>query len=193
MPLPPIAISGHGMEITKSIERYINEKIIKHDSLFSIATGITVECTQSKAARGVDNDYRIETAVMLPRVTARVEKNGADIYAVFDEVIDVLLRKLKRYKDMHHKWEGKKPWKVEYMEKMTETNETEVTDFVDYVPKIVERITLENCTPMSEAEAIEQMELTDLQCFLFKKKDTGRFTMVYKRKRGGYGIVEPCS
>ena len=194
MALPSVTISGHGMDVTDAVERYITEKLQKHEALFSIATGITIECTQQKASRGVEADFRVEISLSFPKTMIRVEKSGADIYAVFDEVIDVLLRKVKRYKDKHHQWDGKKPLKVEYMDQMRGNgDEEEVQSYTDYVPKIVERIELDNCTPMSEAEAIEHMELTDQPCFLFKKVETGVFAVVYKRKRGGYGIIEPCS
>lgn len=193
MAMPSVTVSGHGMEVTDAIESYIREKLNKHAALLAVATSVTVECTQEKSSRGVEHDYRVETMVTLPRVVARVEKTGADMYAVFDEIVDVLLRKLKRYKDKHHQWEGKQPWKVEYIDKKSSYEEEESSDFVDYVPKIVERFRLDNLMPMSEAEAIEQMELSDQSCYLFKKKDTGIYAMVYRRKRGGYALVEPCA
>jgi putative sigma-54 modulation protein len=193
MAMPSVVVSGHGMEVTGAIEQYIREKLQKHEVLLSDATSITVQCIQEKSSRGVKHDFRIEVVVTLPRALAKVEKDGSDINAVFDEVVDVLQRKLKRYKDKHHQWDGKRPWRVEYMDKMTSVEEPVVTDFVDYVPKIVERFKLDNCTPMTEAEAIEQMELLDQPSFLFKKKETGVFAMVYKRKRGGYALVEQCA
>ncbi len=193
MAMPTITVSGNGFEVTESLERYITEKLQKHEALFSLSTAVQVECTSEKSSRGVDNDFRVEVSVTLPKALARVSKSGADIHAVFDEVIEVLLRKLKRYKDRLNEWEGKRPWKVEYMDRMSEPVEEEVGgDFINYVPKIIERFKMDNCTPMSEAEAIEQMELVDRRCYLFKKKDTGTFAMVYKRERGGYGLVEPC-
>lgn len=193
MAMPPIAVSGHGMKITPAIEKYINKKLSKNEGLMSAATSISAVCVEEKASRGIDHDFRVEISVVLPRAVARIEKSGADIYAVIDEVSDVILRKMKRYKEMRHQWEGKRPWKIENLEHIEEgdMDEENDVDYVHYVPKIVERLKLENCTPMSEAEAIEQMELADLPCFLFKKQDTGMFSMVYKRKRGGYAIVEP--
>ena len=44
--------------------------------------------------------------------------------------------------------------------------------------------------PMSEEEAILQMELIGHQFYLFKDADTNQPTVVYKRKDGNYGIIE---
>jgi len=44
---------------------------------------------------------------------------------------------------------------------------------------------------MAEAEAIERMELLGYDQFLFLNKATGKMSMIYRRRRGGYGLVEP--
>ena len=44
--------------------------------------------------------------------------------------------------------------------------------------------------PMSEEEAILQMELLGHQFYLFKDVDTNQPTVIYKRKDGDYGIIE---
>ena len=54
--------------------------------------------------------------------------------------------------------------------------------------KIVKRKTIEN-KPMSEEEAILQMELLDHDFFLYNDVDEGCFAVIYKRKDGNYGII----
>ena len=44
---------------------------------------------------------------------------------------------------------------------------------------------------MAEAEAIERMELLGYDQFLFLDRSTGKIAMIYRRRRGGYGLVEP--
>lgn len=189
MALPEVKVSGHGMEVTDSVRSYIQDKITKHARVFDVATSIEVECVAEIAARGVDQDFKVEMTMKLPRTVARVEKEGAELYAIVDEVTDVMYRKVKRYKDKLRNWEGSSPWKVEE----GSAGGSGDFDFVSYVPKIVKRKKIENCTPVSEVEAIERMEMMGYDSFLFKNKDTGLFSMVYRRKRGGYGLVEPCS
>jgi putative sigma-54 modulation protein len=44
---------------------------------------------------------------------------------------------------------------------------------------------------MEEAEAIERMELWGYNQLLFRNKATGKISMVYRREKGDYGLVEP--
>ena len=55
--------------------------------------------------------------------------------------------------------------------------------------KIVKRKSVE-VKPMSEEEAILQMELLGHEFFMFKDADTDNFAVVYKRKDENYGIIE---
>ena len=45
--------------------------------------------------------------------------------------------------------------------------------------------------PMSEEEAILQMELLGHNFFVFTSAETDAITVIYKRKDGNYGILEP--
>lgn len=55
--------------------------------------------------------------------------------------------------------------------------------------KIIKRKQVE-VKPMDEEEAILQMELLGHQFYLFKNIDTSKEAVVYKRKNGGYGLIE---
>jgi putative sigma-54 modulation protein len=192
MGLPAVQISGDGFDITDPIREYIDEKLTKYEKIFEIATNIRVECSEHVASRGVDKDFKVEILMNLPRTQARVEKKGADLYAAIDEATDVLVRKVKKYKGKLHQWEGKAPWKTRSPEEELDVEPPEDSWYVpNYVPKVVRRKQMTNCTPMSEAEAIERMEMLGYDSFLFKNKD-GKYCMLYKRKSGGYGIVEAC-
>ena len=46
-------------------------------------------------------------------------------------------------------------------------------------------------SPMSEEEAIEQMELLGHDFFVFYNPNAGRFNVLYRRKDGNYGLLEP--
>ncbi len=193
MGLPAVQISGDGMDITEAIKDYINDKLSKYENIFEIATNIRVECSEHVAARGVDKDFKVEVLMNLPRTQARVEKKGADLYAAIDEVTDVLVRKVKKYKGKLRQWEGKAPWKTLGPEEELDVEEDDKSwYFPHYIPKIERRKKLDNCTPISEAEAIERMEMLGYDSFLFKNKKSGQYCMIYRRRQGGYGIVEAC-
>ena len=59
------------------------------------------------------------------------------------------------------------------------------------IPKVLRRKRFSATAPMTEEEAIERMELVGHGFFIFNNMDTGRFSVVYKRDDGYYGIIEP--
>jgi putative sigma-54 modulation protein len=189
-----IQISFVGMEPTESLKKYVLEKLEKHERFLDKATSIEVVLKENKYSRGIDKDFRIDINIVLPQAPVRVEVVGGDMYANIDEATDILVRRLKRYTDKESYWEGKTPWKIleadAALEALREEDEKE-DSYTDYVPKIAVRKKITDMSPIEEAEAIEKMELLGYDQLLFKNKNTGKISMVYRRTKGGYGLVEP--
>jgi putative sigma-54 modulation protein len=74
---------------------------------------------------------------------------------------------------------------------MSMNNEEDTETNVIYIPKITKRKTMDDMTPLEEAEAIERMEMAGYDQYLFKNKSTNKISMIYRRIDGGYGLVEP--
>ncbi|HOV29531.1 MAG TPA: ribosome-associated translation inhibitor RaiA [Candidatus Dojkabacteria bacterium] len=182
-----IKISFIGMEPTEALKSYVKEKISKYENLLEDATSIEVFLKESKSNRGVNEDFRIDINVSLPETRIRVEQRGENMYANIDEASDVLNRRLTRYNEMKDHWSGKSPWKVD----MNMENDEEADTNVIYIPKISKRKTMDDMTPLEEAEAIERMEMAGYDQYLFKNKSTNKISMIYRRIDGGYGLVEP--
>ena len=183
------------MDTSDSLKEYVMEKLERKESLLEDATSIEIFFKQNKYTRGVDDDFRVDININLPNSPVRVEQSGADMYANIDMAIDTLNRRLSRYSDKKEHWEGSKPWKIleaeAALEALTEEVGEQLDDYSDYVPSIATRKVLKNMEILEEAEAIERMELSGYDQYLFKNKNTGKISMVYKRRQGGYGLVEP--
>lgn len=190
-----IKVTFIGMETSDSLKDYIIEKLERKESLLGDATSIEVFFKENKYTRGVSEDFRVDINVNLPNSPVRVEQSGEDMYANIDMAVDTLNRRLSRYSDRKMYWEGNKPWKVleaeAALEALTEEVEDNLDDYSDYVPSIATRKVIKNMEVLEEAEAIERMELSGYDQYLFKNKGTGKISMVYRRKQGGYGLVEP--
>jgi len=188
-----IRISFVGMDPTEPLKKYVVEKLSKKESLLNQATSIEVFFKQSRFTKGVDYDFRVDINVKLPETLIRVEETGSDMYVNIDTAVEVLGRRLSRYSDMKEVWTGEKPWKVLEAESELEAfvEEDEVDDYVDYTPKIGKRKIVEDMSPLEEGEAIERMEMAGYDQYLFRSKKSGKISMLYRRKNGGYGLVEP--
>lgn len=186
-----IQVSFIGMEPTESLKKYLLEKLFKKENLLEETTGIEVYLKQQKNSKGIKDDFRIDIDVHLPKADVRVEEIGSDMYANIDKATDIIFRRLKRYHDQKAHWEGNESWKVLEAE-LTQPEEDDIDDYSDYVPKIAKRKTVEDMSPLEEGEAIERMELMGYDQYLFRSKRTNKISMLYKRKSGGYGLVEPA-
>jgi len=193
MKIEDIKISFIGMEPTEALKKYCLEKISKSQHLWSEATSIEIALKEFKHSRGVKNNFRIDINIKLPNSLVRVEVTGEDMYANIDEATDTISRRLKRYHERSSYWEGVTPWRVLEADALTQEIEEDMEhlDYTDYSPSIVVRKELEDMSPMQEAEAIEKMELSGYDQILYRDKQTGKISMIYKRKYGGYGLVEP--
>lgn len=179
------------MEPTDALKKYVLDKIGKYDHLLQEATSMSVTLKQYISQRGVNNDFRVNMNVSLPNSTVRVEVEGESMYAIIDEASDILARRLNRYYEKKVYWEGKAPWKVSDTENNPEMSDETSDQYIGYIPTIAVRKKLDDMPPLEEGEAIERMELLGYDQFLFKNKKTGKISMIYRRKRGGYGLIEP--
>lgn len=188
MLIKDIQINFDGMDRSEALENYLREKLTKYEEFFKLATKANAVFKQEVSARGVNKDFALQITVSVPKVSIHVEEYGENAYALADKVSDVLVRKLKRYQDKLAHWKGEKPWE-----------EAAVYDSVDesydvntnYTPVVAVRKKIQDERPMYEAEAIEFMELRGFSQLLFKNINTGKWSMLYKREDGSYGLVEP--
>jgi putative sigma-54 modulation protein len=189
-----IQVSFIGMDPTDALKQYFLEKLFKKENLLEEVTGIEAYLKQQKNSKGIQSDFRIDVDIHLPKADVRVEEIGSDMYANIDKATDVIFRKLKRYHDQKAHWEGSESWKVlEAETELSQFVEEDIDDYSDYVPKIAKRKIVEDMSPLEEGEAIERMELMGYDQYLFRSKKTNKISMIYKRKDGNYGLVEPAS
>ena len=183
-----IQISFIGMEPTESLKGYCMEKIGKYKHLWKDATSIEIFLKENIPAKGVEHDFRIDINVNIPKNQVRIEEVGKDMYANIDKATDTLARRLKKTEEKKHFWEGKRPWKILGIGGKQE-EKVEDEQHYTYIPKIKSRKEFKKLERYEELEAIERMEMSQFNQLMFRDRETGRLSMVYRRKKGGYGLV----
>lgn len=170
-------IRGSKLEVTDAIRSYIESKIAKLDKYFENPDGLTANIVVK--TRGIDQIA--EVTIPIKRAVLRAEESNKDLYASIDFAVDKLERQIRKNKTRIKQ----KPNR----ESMDVFIDFEIED--DEVPTetIVKRKTID-MKPMSEEEAILQMNLVGHEFFVFKNADTNTDAVVYKRKDGNYGILE---
>lgn len=190
-----INVTGRGVKVTIPIKNKISEMLSKHEDLLQSASRINVELSEAASHKGVDTDQKVEITIWIAKVIIRVEEQGKDFYTIIDLVDPVLRRRLVRYHENKQRWEGGKSWKKARRQKLDNVDtDAKMDNYSDdmSVPLIISRYKeYSQNSPMHPEEAIERMELLGHEAFLFKDIKNGGYAMVYKRKDGSYGLVEP--
>ena len=168
-----IFVRGDNVKVTEAIESYIGEKLKRIEKY--IGDSETVRAT---AVINVKNhNQKVEVTIPLKTFILRAEETQDDLYAAIDIVTDKLERQIRKNKT---KLQTKKMKEVSFKEFVIDEIEE---DDEDSEEKIVKRKTIE-VKPMSEEEAILQMELLGHQFYIFKDSETLKPAVVYKRKEG---------
>ena len=169
-------IHGKKLDVTDSIKSYIEEKIGRLDKYFENPDDITA--TVLIKLRG--NDQVVEATINANKFILRGEESHKDLYASIDRVSDKIERQIRKNKTRMNKRVSKDLT----MDFVLDFEEQEEND-----RSVVKRKVIEN-KPMSEEEAILQMELLGHEFFAFRNMETKDVNILYKRKDGDYGILE---
>ena len=169
-------IHGKKLDVTDSIKNYIEEKIGRLDKYFENPDDVIA--TVLIKLRG--NDQVVEVTINANSFILRGEESHKDLYASIDKVSDKIERQIRKNKTRMHKKVNRELTKGFVLD----FEEPEENDNV-----IVKRKVIED-KPMSEEEAILQMELLGHEFFAFRNVETKEIDILYKRKDGDYGILE---
>lgn len=158
---------------------YAAKKLGRLDRYFNAAQKVEMVHREDK------NGHRIEITVFADGLTVRGEESDLDLRAAIDRVSDKLetrLRKLKGRLIRSHRKRGnhKLPPALEEDHIEEEEAHIEIRERKHFLLK-----------PMSPDEAALQMEMVDHPFYIFKNEDTNAVAVLYKRRDGRYGLLEP--
>lgn len=174
-----IIIHGDKIKITKAMSDYIEEKLDKLNKYLENSDNVRANVI----VKVKGHEQTVEITIPLKTFILRSEETREDFYASVDKAVDKLERQIRKNKTKLMARQSKPSYDFNFstidFEDKEEKNEH----------KIVKRKSVE-VKPMSEEEAILQMELLGHEFFMFKDADTDNFAVVYKRKDENYGIIE---
>lgn len=174
-----LSIRGSKIAITDSMRDYADEKLSKLDKYVEDAESIEANVI----VRIPNRLHKVEITIPLKSFILRAEEEQEDFYSAIDAIVDKLERQIRKNKTrLSSKKVKAKEFAFDYINEIEDVEEEQEN-------KIVKRKRIE-VKPMSEEEAILQMELLGHQFYLYKDVETGLPTLVYKRKDGDYGIIE---
>ena len=174
-----LKIRGDKIKITKSMKDYIEDKLSKLDKYLEKSNDVSANVMVK--VRG--HEQKVEITIPLKSFILRSEEIQEDFYAAVDKTIDKLERQIRKNKTRLMTKHEKASFDFNF--ESIDIDKKEEKD----QKKVVKRKAIE-IKPMSEEEAILQMELLGHEFFMYKDSETMEVAVVYKRKDGNYGVLE---
>lgn len=175
-----ISVRGDKIKVTEAMNNYVVEKLKKIDKYLDNPDAVNANVVVRVEKQG----QKVEITIPLKNFMLRAEEIQEDIYAAVDIIVDKIERQIRKNKT---KLESQAKKSREVKGFAFESIEDIEDDGAETV--IVKRKKVD-VKPMSEEEAVLQMELLGHDFYLFKDADTMKPTLVYKRKDNQYGIIE---
>lgn len=175
-------VRGENLEVTNALREYVEKKVGRIEKYFDTPPTSAVNVTM----KVVKDVHSIEVTVQLPGVVLRGEEANQDMYAAIDLVVEKLERQIRKHKTkINRKFRQEGSLKSLFKEEINGKATEEEDDL-----RVVKTKRF-NIKPMDIEEAILQMDMLGHSFFVFSNSDTEELNVVYKRKDGRYGLIEP--
>ena len=183
-----VEIYGRNLEIKEDIRDYITKKVTKLDRYLNGIEEARVDLAYSKSARNIADRQIAQITVQGKGFILRAEERAETYYAALDQAIEKLQNRMRRYKGKRQQRADRRPAEEE---PLISAGILEPEDEEDFTPVITRRKKF-TLIPMDEAEALEQMNLLGHNnFFVFYNANTNIVNILYKRRDGAYGLIEP--
>jgi len=181
-----IRVHATHMSLSDDLRDLAASKVEHATRVFDDGESIDVEFTAERNPRISEEKYRVEITSTVAGQVVRVESAAFDERAALDGAIDKYERRLRRLKERiitRHRQRGEKRLNddaVGVEEQSEDDNELRIDRVKRFAVK-----------PMTPEEAALQMELLGHSFYLFLNADTDRYGVLYRRRGGSLGLIEP--
>ncbi len=181
-----VEIFPKNMEITERISDYVTRKVSKLDRFLSDIEETRVDLAYLKSARNPSDRQIAQITIRGRGYILRTEERSEDIFTAIDAAVDKMQRQMERMKGKRAHGRGDGTPASEVAEEILPPPEVN-----EDMPVIARRKTF-SLIPMDEMEAIEQMiQLGHENFFVFYNADSNAVNVLYRRRDGTYGLIDP--
>ncbi|AEG61832.1 ribosome hibernation-promoting factor, HPF/YfiA family [Desulforamulus ruminis] len=168
-----VQVRGKNIEVTPALRDYVEKRLGKLDRFLD-------NMGEAMATLVVEGDsQKIEVTIPVNGMLLRGEEATDDMYSSVDLVVEKIERQISRYKGKLNRRNGRSQMEFSAEDK-SDAEEPKVLRTKRFAIK-----------PMPLDEAVMQMNLLGHDFFVFSNAETEQVNVVYKRKDGNYGLIEP--
>jgi putative sigma-54 modulation protein len=185
-----LLLKGKNFVISDRVRDYVEKKMGKLDRYLPEIDEARMEITQEKTKSAKDRNV-VQITLRTNGAILRAENRSEAIYVSIDAVVDKIHRQIVRYKGKRiDRWQGhisnKRP-----EDEMPALDPETLTAIAEENERKIVRTKKFPVVPMTEDEAVEQMELLEHDFFVFYNVNLGRINVLYRRTDNNYGLLDP--
>jgi putative sigma-54 modulation protein len=171
-----VTVTGKNVEVTNALKEYAEKKVAKIGKFFEkspVGAKVTLSTERNK--------HVVDITVQVNGILLRGEERTGDMYASIDRAIEKIERQVHKFKTRINR-------------RLREENQVVVTSTPqseEAAAPVIKRTKRFAIKPMSVEEAVMQMDLLGHDFYVFSNSDTEEVNVVYRRKDGNFGLIEP--
>jgi len=175
-----LQVKGKNLDVSDSIRSYAEEKLAKLERQLADPTQIELELSVERNP-SISANHIAEATIWTKGPTLRAREASTDMRASIDRLVDKLERQVTRYRQKRRRRSGRDNGAtLQAAPSRAEESEPGIVKTKQFAVK-----------PMSPEEAVLQLELVGHDFFVFQDGESGEVNVVYRRRDGHYGLIEP--
>ena len=175
-----LQVKGKNLDVSDSIRSYAEEKLRKLERQLADPTQIELELSVERNP-SISANHVAEATIWTKGPTLRAREASADMRASIDQLVDKLERQVTRYRQKRRRRPGRDNGaNLGAQPPSNATSEPTIVKTKQFTVK-----------PMSPQEAVLQLELVGHDFFVFRNGESDEVNVVYRRRDGNFGLIEP--
>ena len=179
-----VLIQGRNMTVSDDLRQLVEDRVGRSGRIFDGGANVDVEFIEKSNPSRTDGRFKVEITSNVSGHFVRGESNGLDARSALDSAADKYERQLRRLKERLIQRNRHRAPKIP--EEVAGAEEEAVVE-----PAVV-RTKQFAMRPMATEEAVLQMEMLGHAFFFFLNAESGSYSVIYHRRDGAIGLIEPA-
>ena len=191
-----LQVTGRNLDVTPPIVEYAERKLSRLDKHLSESTQVELELAVERNPSIAESQVA-EATIWTKGPVLRARETSTDMYASIDLMVDKLERQVKKYKDRRHRGRARHRGQplpadaVATLEPDEDEGELGALDGTGSHEPVLVKTKRFNMKPLHPEEAALQLDLVGHDFFVFLSSETEQVAVLYRRRDGNYGLIEP--
>jgi putative sigma-54 modulation protein len=178
-----LQVKGRNVEVSESIRRYAEEKLGKLERQLADPTQVELELAVEHNP-SIAANHVAEATIWTKGPTLRARESATSYEASIDQIVEKLERQVKRYREKRRRRDTGRRANGQFPDQAPEFT-------AEQLERMIVKSKQFDLQALSPDEATLQLELVGHDFFVFRNEATGKTNVVYRRRDGAYGLIEP--